>query len=492
MRRSLFILLSLALCLGPPLYVALSTNLVDPAPEFVYYRIGDALALQHGEHQWVRPVQGIPTALLSKSLVAAMGTSAATREGLRLYGTLWVAIVCTVVAAAMVYAWSTSPLRATGQALMLAIPWWSGIVSISLLVAPEYWMGEWAYLGLTLALMPFLHRLPPAWAYFAIGLWAGAGASIKITLAPIALVLAAYRGGWAWRCAALLALGAALAFVGFDALYMGFNRLQTWRLFAFQGTFFLKPNVSAYYADAASAFIARAELIVLLAAVLGLCVLNRSRLALAVLVWCALYAYLVIKRPHDTSLASFGISLAFMAALLALSLRRKSLALIIVAALSAGIATLTDFRGARVWAGMPADQASQDKQVAQADAFYSARGPVVWYLAPYPHTNDWNPAYLPVGLGYNGGLALRPYNVEPRAFNAAVPQTSITTELSVARAALSAGAAIYWARPPRADPPDLFHEFGSTVVIETNATFRNAPWIFGKAQLRGSTPAASR
>jgi hypothetical protein len=125
--------LGVIMALGPLVYLACTANPVDFAPEFVYYRIGDALSLLNGEGIHVHPAQGLPTALLSKALTWLIGERIVERPGLQLYGQAWIAAIAGPVLWA---AWRSARAR-----IALAMPLWCGTAAIGLIVAPEYWQG---------------------------------------------------------------------------------------------------------------------------------------------------------------------------------------------------------------------------------------------------------------------------------------------------------------------------------------------------------------
>src|SRR4029079_9925497 len=62
-------------CLASPaIYILLADDvpLLWVNPEFVFYRIGDALAIEAHEVEQVHPVQGLPNAIVSKCIVKCL------------------------------------------------------------------------------------------------------------------------------------------------------------------------------------------------------------------------------------------------------------------------------------------------------------------------------------------------------------------------------------------------------------------------------------
>jgi hypothetical protein len=327
--------------------LAFTANVVDFAPEFVYYRVGDALSLLNGEGAYVHPVQGLPTALLSKALTWLIGDGVVQRQGLHLYGQLWVAAIAVPVIVAA--------SRSAAARMALILPMWCGTAAIGLMVAPEYWQGEWVYLALTLALLANLRALPRA--HLIAGAWAALGVSVKITLFPVAALL--LLEVWQWRKAWQFAAAFVLSYFIIAAVYMGDARLAV-VLLDFQRKFFMRPNVSAGYAGFVEALMAHPAIPVALGFVIAATRLHWRHAVIAA--WCALYLLLLETRAHDSSLTSFGISLGFMLALL---YRWQVVACVAVLLFAVD-------RGATVatWMRMPSYYVTQEARLAEFERFF--------------------------------------------------------------------------------------------------------------------------
>jgi hypothetical protein len=428
------------MALWPLVYLAFTANVVDFAPEFVYYRVGDALSLLNGEGSYVHPVQGLPTALLSKALTWLIGDGVVQRQGLKLYGQLWVAAIAVPV----IFAAS----RSAAARMALVLPMWCGTAAIGLMVAPEYWQGEWIYLALTLALLPKLRELPRA--HLIAGAWAALGVSVKITLFPVAALLLLEIGQWrkAWQFAAAFVL----AYFIIAAVYMGDVRL-TVVLLDFQRRFFLHPNDSAGYAGFVDALMAHPAIPVALGFVIAAMRLHWRHAAVAA--WCLLYCWLVKMRAHDSSLTSFGISLGFMLALL---YRWQAVACIAVLLFAVDRGTTVS-----TWMRMPSYYVTQDARLAEFERFFPPADKVTWFMSPLSSPNAWNAAFPVQGFGYNGGLALR---AQPRLFHKLWPNTFIDW-------ALPSSGVVYWTRPAGSKPP---------LPNAEEMVSLDGRWIFGKAR----------
>lgn len=469
---------------GPLAYFLSHSLQIDSAPEFVYYRIGDALSIMGGEAAYVRPIQGIPNAILSKLAVWILGNSVVTREGSKAYGILFSLMLALPIVASMIYAWLKLPVFvALAQALILSLPFWFGSASVGLMVAPDYWQAELVFLAITLPLIFELPKLPADRAYIVAGIWSGIGASIKITLFPVSLLLILSIQQWKPARVAVMLATSFLTFIVLDLIYMA-DLVQAAKLFKFQALFYLRPNASAIYPDFWSAFLARPIVPMLSAAVLILCAAKRSAAAFAILGWLAVYLYLVAKRPHDTSMASFAISLGFMAAFLALqfeSIKRKALILSALVAVAVVGASMDRFQAIRVLATSKAPDAENvyAENVALADKFFPAGA--VWYMP----SNDWNSTYGPQGFAYNGGLAINRPREKQAVFRRLFPGHDVALNLEEVPALLNDGAAIYWTRPIDSDHRPLFAALDGALIEEQHGLINGNAWIFGRAFLKG-------
>jgi hypothetical protein len=473
-QRIVLCLLSIGLALGPLAYFLAHSFQIDSAPEFVYYRIGDALSLLGGEAEYVRPIQGIPNAILSKLAVWILGDQVVTREGSRAYGILFSLMLGAPVVAAIGYAWRGVPVSvALAQLLVLALPFWFGSASHGLMIAPDYWIAELAYVGITLPILYALSKWPADRAYVVAGVWIGVGVSIKITLFPVAFLFIVFLEQWK-RERITAMLGAALfTFIALDLVYMA-DVVQTVKLLRTQAIFFIRPNSSAYYPDFLSAFLARPIVPMLTAVFLILCAVRRNAVTLALLGWVAVYLYLIARRPHDTSMASFAISLGFMAAIVALQFERRALilsALVIVAFVGSMFGPFNELQNTFA---KPRNKNAEN--VARADAFFNPPG-AVWFIP----SNDWNSTYSPQGFAVQGGLALRPRE-RREIFRRLFSGADLALNLGEASEQFRGGAAIYWTRPIDSDPTALFKALEGARITEQRGELRGVGWIFGKAK----------
>jgi hypothetical protein len=246
------------------------------------------------------------------------------------------------------------------------------------------------------------------------------------------------------------------------AVYMGDARLAV-VLIHFQAQFFAHPNASASYGTVAEAL--RTHPAVPVALFFVLVALRATARHATIAAWCALYLVLLERRPHDSSLTSFGLSLGFMLALL---YRWQILACIALALFAVD-------RGAtmQTWLRMPSYYVAQEVRVAEFERFFPPADKVTWYLPP-DSPNSWNAGFAVQGFGYNGGMALR--DGEPRAFHRLYPGTYISHRIP-------ADGAVYWTRPPGSQPPLPDAE-------ETRSL--DGYWTFGKARRHGGDELVDR
>ncbi len=254
------------------------------------------------------------------------------------------------------------------------------------------------------------------------------------------------------------------------------DALQAAKLLKAQITFFLRPNHSAYYPDFLSAFLFRPVVPMLTAALLVMCAIKRTTLSLAVLLWVLVYLYLVAKRPHDTSMASFAISLGFMLAILALRFKRSIAVLGAVVAVACAGAALQGFHEIRRFATVRTDTEAKRESIWRADSFYSASGPVVWFIP----SNYWNATYGPQGFAYNGGLAIRPKE-RRQVLGRLFPGADVALLLEEIH--ISGAEVVYWTRPPGSDPGPLFEALRGARIVEQPGEIAGPVWILGKAFL---------
>ena len=464
MKKLLFILLTV-IAFGPFIFTVLFVNQVEKAPEFVYYRIGDALSLAYGEAEFVRPVQGLPTALLSKAVVAVTPD---ITNNIKTYSLLWGFGLLIPLLASFVCAWRLNPTVALTQSVILTFPWLLGTSVIGLMIAPEYWQGEWAYLAITFALLaapPFKH------AHLIAGIWSAIGISIKITMAPVFLLLLLFINDWRAKKLLVALISCLIAYIVIALLYMG-SFTQTYELLKFQALFFISPNGSQSYGTFAQAVVDNKPLIALLFVVIALSF--RNRIGWLILAWTALHLFVVSNRLHGSSVTSLGIFLGF--ALCVLITDAKRMWFLAVALLVVTIPALYDnFQPVRTLYNM-----RYPNQTTNTD-FFNGCEKVTWYL----DSNHWNIATPVQGFGYNGQLAMRPDGAG-KTFAAIFPNTKLVaaplprTEKTI-KENISDGYAIYWTRPVNADTKFLMKTLGLITVQEIPGNGRYSHFVFGRA-----------
>ena len=115
---------------APLLYLfALRVPFFELAHEFIAFRIGSALSVIYNELDHIRPVQGLPNALLSQGIVRLifpfLGSEIATLGGMQLYTALFFAtsIATTVVIIAARWRW-LGRIDVWRLALLALCPWY--------------------------------------------------------------------------------------------------------------------------------------------------------------------------------------------------------------------------------------------------------------------------------------------------------------------------------------------------------------------------------
>ena len=137
----------------------------------------------------------------------------------------------------------------------------------------------------------------------------------------------------------LMATSAVICFTLLDLSYVGFDPRQTLALLMYQAGFFLRPNDSAIYADGIAALIGSPFAIFAASIAILLAIVAAPRRPLAsasILVWISIYAYLIWRRPHLTSVGSAVLTMIFITCYLADTGRK--LALVACLFVIAGIA----------------------------------------------------------------------------------------------------------------------------------------------------------
>lgn len=486
--------LTLFLAVLPLLVVfANGVGIFDIAHEFVAYRMGQALSLMFRDTDaFVPAVQGLPNAILSKLLArilfAFYGPAITSATALQTYSALFFATVLSLIAVALVCFWHRATWSArAGIALMALLPWHL-TPTWMLLAAPDYWIVEYAFLLVSLGLFTHLQERDALSdrAVLLLGAWAGLGLTVKISLLGLAplLFLASRRKDWV--AALLFANGAALAYLVVVALYAGLRPSVFFATLHFQLFFYLKPNVSATYDSALTAFTDNGHLMVILAAAVGLAIAQARRNvaeSVAALVWVALLAYLVLKRPHFTSVASASLGGLFLIAYVAGRMRSVTVsgATSLVLMLTPAFVLLPQ----RQWAHAP--PMAQEAMLRASDILFIP-------------DNYWNAATPIQAFAFNGGLALRPVHPDAEGnpsmtaptfqtlFGPKVILGASERELALLEHGLANGRSVAWTRPATAqgtEPGKLFHILRRlhATIAECEVAYRGGRWLVGRASL---------
>jgi hypothetical protein len=462
---------------------------VDFLSELTVYRIGDAISLLFGESSNVQPVQGLPGALIAKVLtwlLLAFGqTPLITPGSMTFYIISFFGLMLAVIAATVIAAWPIlTSVQRCALALLLLCPWLLGGPSLSLMIEPDYWITEWAYLVISFCLIA--SRPPPAM----IGVWLAIGLGIKVTLlgiAPLFLLALPDR-----KSLATVALSFALAYLLMALAYMG-SLTGAAHLLMFQSKFFAHPSASAQYPDIFAALSGKPFLICLTMAT-GLAIVTSPARVIErcwAVVWPFGFVYLIWRRPHDTSLASAATAFLFMA----LYFVRRWPALIAVAIILLAGATADRFERL---SGLRSILQNAGKPISDAEF------PDLFGMIFLPD-NEWNAGLAVQAIGYNGGLGfyyplkvnlngLPTYASGGRAFQALFPRTVIiaanASSLAAAEAGLKTGIPLWWTRPEQPRSPemqrrmkligDVVERSGAHVQTQ-QIKISNEPWLFQRA-----------
>jgi hypothetical protein len=498
--------------------------------EFIAYRFGDSMKLRYGEPTSVRPVQGIPTALLSRALLAlnpGLGSRRGiSRADLDYYARSYAITLAALVVLLSIFAWrSLSLLEASIVSLFLLAPWYVGVASMALLLSPDYWLGEWIWLAATLAI---LAKTPgdsspgsngPSARFVYLGVWMAIGATIKISLLGIApiLFISFVFNATPRRLALdfLLFVGAVLlAYPTILVIYMG-SVPQGLLLLIFQLSFFHSPNDSIEYSGLLDALRHKVESGLLIAIALAasyimlLCCLVKHlplrRPIIYTLIanfWLLLYLLMLSRRPHDSTLTSISLSalfiITYMIFLFPSSCRNA--AGITAVTLLAGAAVITHFPAERELSailGTKIDNVeAADSLTEMADRSQCA----IWFMP----SNYWNAVLIPQLLGYNGGLGLYPVTdssgqlsyEKATVFRRLWPNTFImgasSAQIEKIDLAVTKGATVFYTRPAESidvpvDPSYslLLHGLRASgySLVEVPVLYNGRHWLFGHSEI---------
>lgn len=470
---------------------------VDFLPELTVYRIGDALSLLFGEGSNVLPVQGLLGALLAKFIMWTLLTSGQTPlitvGSVAIYMIMFFGAVLAAIAFAAIVSWPIlSNVQRCAILILLACPWMLGGASISLIFEPDYWVTEWAYFIISACLLAYLGRTLSPYMAATVGAWLAIGVGIKITLIGIAPLFFFAIPNRSWSTFSIVAASFVVAYCAIAFLYMG-DLTDTVRLLLFQFAFFAHPNQSVQYTDLFSLLWSRPFLICL-AVASGLSIVTSTvslRERTAAIIWVLGFAYVVWRRPHDTSIASAATAFTFIA----IYFVRKWSTLVVVTSFLISGAALEGFDRIK-WEY--ATIRNGGWWLTSQEEFSDLTGMI------FLPDNGWNAGLSVQALGYNGGLGLYPlrsnanglpyYEYGGRAFQALFPNTVIIlegTSFAAAEAALKAGVPIWWTRPDPPDRPEMERRMGlvrdlverSGASIQTRHIKVNGQdWLFQSAR----------
>ncbi|MEZ5785133.1 MAG: hypothetical protein R3D62_01305 [Xanthobacteraceae bacterium] len=422
-RRTTIILFPLAVVLAAffpiaNVYIYGGASLFDTQAEFVTYRVSDALTVHFGQAEHVHPVQGIPTALISKYVTLVLfwvyDTALVTRPILLIYGYAVFATLAIIlgIGVALTNRVMTWPERIT-LLVFIMYPWVVCGPAIGLLLAPDYWIGEFVFLACIFGFVAWLRSGASSFAADAgaIGTITALGMMLKVTLAPIGLLLFAIA--FAKKKPASLRRGvinAAIAFVAtyflFSVLYMGGDFRAALAMIRFQISFYARPNASHVYDDFGSLLTQNPSVVVFSAMIIVLgadVARQRAWLAAAAVIWIGILWFLVANRRHDTSVTSASLSMLFVIAVLVTEKAGRFHVPIALGGLSLASAINPQWNY-KVWFTPVYQERYErpDADFATALELEIARAKLPILYIP---GNDWNAALLQQAFGYNGELA---------------------------------------------------------------------------------------
>jgi hypothetical protein len=492
---------AIGLLIAAPITILVMTRYpkFDFLSELTVYRIGNSISVLFGETDYIRPVQGLPIAILSKFEIWVLAffrsTYVMTAQTLALYQGIYFATLFILAIGALAFSWSTfSVAQRIAASLFFACPWILGGASNALLIEPDYWVGEWCYLSISLCALAAakINRNGPVTA-ISVGAWLAVGAAMKITLlgiAPLFLLLLNDRKA---RTISIVGCAFAATYVVMALIYMGGVR-SGFQLLAFQAQFFLHPNNQIQWPNIMDELSSQPFFIALFAAsIIALAISTERPLTqLFAVAWIAGITYLLWRRPHDTSIASAATILTFIVAYFA----TRRAALISVVMLLLGGAALQNFDRLRWEAAVLLTGWGNTE---------SAGLPAIQGMIFLPD-NTWNASLAPQAFGYNGELGFyypiksgndgKPAYAEGgKAFQALFPDTVLiagdANSMTVAEKALKIGVPLWWTRTDPlskgSSPADferieeLVAKTGSTVTTYTFVGRTGAKWLLQRA-----------
>ncbi|RTL65252.1 MAG: hypothetical protein EKK41_20390 [Hyphomicrobiales bacterium] len=481
-------LLILSLACFPLLSLFISgQQIFDLAHEFVAYRIGDGLSVLLGEGQYVRPVQGLPTALISKFIAGILywlyGPHIISASTLQLYSAIFYLVLFVITGTIVAWTWpALKSAERAGVVVMALVPWYVAPTN-SLLIAPDYWLGEYTYLITALALLPVVGRANhSALSTIAVGAWAGVAISTKISLLG---VLPLYYLAFPRKTTATVlyfTAGCVLAYLLLIVCYMHFQSTWAFNLVSFQLFFYLRPNISQTYLDIWQAIASNPFTLTLFFAALFSSIRSRSLMGLATLAWLLVYVYLVYRRPHYTSVGSTLLSSLFIVCLHLQRLRAELAVGVVAVSIGLCVFNLSSWSLVSLSEPPPPEAANFRAELL------------------YLPDNYWNAATPFQAFAYNGGLALRPPRLDNgrpisdahtfrKLFGPSVLLGESPYEVDLMVAGLRNGMTLAWTRRvarERTSADDALEtalqRSGATTTTRT-VHYHGDVWIFGSARV---------
>jgi hypothetical protein len=476
------------------LYVATRFQSVVWFPELTAYRIGNAISLLFHEKDYIRPVQGLPIAILSKSIIWAIlpFLPVISPQAISIYMFAYFGALILAAAIAILAAW---PRMSGPQRIMVLLlfvcPWVLGGAPFDLIAEPDYWAGEWSYLIVSACLLAAAPKMP-AWS---IGAWLAVGVAMKITLIGIAPLFVLASQERSPRHIATICVSFIATFVLIDLVYMG--GLSTGlRLLKFQLSFFAHPNDSVMWPDVVSVLISRPFLLALAAACAAALLFSTAPQfdRFAAFAWLCGFVYLIWRRPHDTSIASAATAMTFVTVYF---VRTWNLTAVTLAVLLSGAAANGFDRTA--WIADLARNGHKSQSITSPIPKISGM-----FFQP---DNYWNAGLAVQAFGYNGELGFyypiestpngKPkYQTGGKSFQALFPGVVMIADsaatLDVASKGLIAGVPLWWTRKDPVQPNSTAGSLDRLNAIINKAgakieTFRiivdGHPWLLQKAQV---------
>lgn len=472
-------------------------QIFESAHEFISYRIGDAISMMFGEVQNVHPVQGVPSALVSKVLTKILFSfyhaDLVTAPVLQLYSALFFAVGFVFLAAVLIAVWKylTWPERG-GVMLMALTPWYLQFPGFYYLFAPEYWFAEYVFLVASTLFLPIVARSSNRQLPVFVGAWVGIGVSTKITLLGIAPIFFFIMPRHSWKAAVSATIASIAAYALVVWAYAGFKLNLTAQIIAYQFRFFIDPNPSLSYADFGEAVTSRPIVLVFVGiAIAAIAIGARKKPVEAFLsaLWILLFAYVLWKRPHDSTLASAGLALVFICSRFLPLYGRL---------ISVAVASLIAIMSLNYNKFLFSQKIQRTYHPSTVPDWFKPTGVL------FVPSNYWNAAIPLQTFGYNGLLGLHPivedggrlrYQQGGKALQALFGEILVATRIDHAALALEKKISVFWTRPADNSAPHYvesarkdYSDFRQLLtkdgaeVVETCGPHRGMFWCFGVAR----------